>query len=352
MTSAFSKRVRDSARNYTPRPAQKRLDETVAPFRQQILNSLAVDAVQADVYVAAASGTRCLCEATSALSTPTSSSVPPQVTNDDQPIVINTQDFLFGEPGIDKWATHAGGEELGLDTSNPTLGITSSNIWQAGSCDCGICYRNGWLPGYSCVTTSRIVLTHRNVDSAVGYTTTVGECGIASLENLGRWDAQVVFELCVPRWWTSATFSVRNNAQVLTDSLFTPSGSPLTVDWLRTFSGTTATIAVRAAMFSHVVVEFDLGVPRTLVNVSGETYSLDYQILDTLGSLNVVIPPTLANLKSNDVLVLRGRNLVLKVTDVTRFQTSTKHMLEFVATTRVVQPQETIHNLPVGFTLP
>lgn len=42
--------ARVHAKNYTHKEAQKRLDETVAPFNQQYQNALHIDSVEIDYY--------------------------------------------------------------------------------------------------------------------------------------------------------------------------------------------------------------------------------------------------------------------------------------------------------------
>ena len=108
---------------------------------------------------------------------------------------------------------------------------------------------------------------------------------------------------------------------------------------------------VKAACFTHVVLEFDLDVPKLRANISGEQAALDYERLTTISDITVILPPTLAEVEPGDILILKKRNLALKVRDKDRKITADKRRLEWSVSTRVLQPTEALRNIANGFKL-
>ena len=71
-------------------------------------------------------------------------------------------------------------------------------------------------------------------------------------------------------------------------------------------------------------------------------------MLDTLGQINIILPMTIAQVSSADVVYVPSRKQTFKVTDVTYLQTARNAKLDWSAQTRIVQPNEALHNLRKG----
>ena len=71
----------------------------------------------------------------------------------------------------------------------------------------------------------------------------------------------------------------------------------------------------------------------------------------TIGDINVILPPSLAEVENGDILIIKKRNLALKVRDKDRKITADKRRLEWSVSTRVLQPTEALRNIAAGFKL-
>ncbi len=369
-------RQRTHATNYIPRSSQKRLDEVIPAFLDRIANSLAVDSTEASIYwlnsiprtgaAAASRGTRCSCSAGPQLHQldTTAPLTPPHFGEPRTATTINTQAFLFGDErpgdpnpnplGIDPTRTDLGMEPRDPDPRRPSPGA----VWGAGSVDCGICYRTGSVPALVSVNSAQLVLLPTQLTASSGYTLDRSTFP-HTLVSSGAWNSYVQWEILVPKYWKRCYYSVRNNTVVLPQptlhtTLLQPGPQrmvPLTATRLRQASGTTLTLQVQCVeQFTHVVLEFDYGLP-TIVNVAAETLSLDYTMLDTLGSLQIIVPSSVAMMRPQDLIFLRRRGIGIKVTDVSKLMSSRRKTLEWQVTGRILQPSETARYAATHFLL-
>ena len=376
------KQRRGNARNYIPSAAQKRLEETVAPYNGQVVNSLLVDSTPILVYSASTTGTPCSCEKVRVTPTDVNltefsqthttineASVPNRIVNGREVLKVDTRDFMFGYKEdrvtmpMDVPQQISGtmdddelyGPDLGLNSMSQNFGIVdrdnvndagviqptvvnnyASQLFRHGSIDCGICYRNEYLPGFVCSNRIRYVLVPEHAIACEGYSSDNGApSGLEKIEPNGY----VSWSINVPANFFRCFYSVRSNTVVLRDHLYSDQNR------LTTVNIKDGLVTCRSFKFTHVVLEFDIGTPMTRVNLSGESRSLDYSKVESLSSLTVILPPNISPIKEGDVFVVPIKRLVLKVTDVTRSQTARKKSLEYSCTTRVIQPQETLRNI-------
>lgn len=354
------------AKNYIHKAAQARLNETVPTFNQQVTNSLAVDSVHIDYYhVHDRVGQMCSCRGNVA-DIPVDISQDEVVLQDAQKtetgssVKMKFQDTaLFGDSGAERIYEDKGidvSTALDFDPEIPDVmyepleklgNVVEERNATGATKDCGICYRTGLQPGYVRHGTVRSILSSLNISglSHVQVDKTETPHRFINHTKIG----EVFFDLFVPKYFVVASYSVRLNKVLLKGENVYYNGHALTDDILRIVAGTTIRVSVRAREFTHVVMEFETGVEKIQGNLSPETKSLDYTMRDSVSNFTVVLPPTLHEVRNTDILVIRNRRLVLRVTEVERKVTADLKQLEWVVQTRVVQPQETIKNIHKSF---
>jgi hypothetical protein len=205
--------------------------------------------------------------------------------------------------------------------------------------DCALCYRTGYVPGYSVYGHQRLLLTTHNIEDIAGYT-------IDSLQTphkIRRVDPNngyVMFKINIPKYFKSMRVSIRDNRTLLPyDALTTLTGVPISQGLVRSMSGSTLEVYVRSEVFTHVSVLFDLG--TTLhANFSQQSKSLDWSKFDTLGNINIVLPMTIPDLRSSDLIYVPSRGQTFSVTDVPYSRTAKDINLDWSVNTRLVQAQE------------
>jgi hypothetical protein len=357
--------IRRHGKNYTSDIAQRRLDEVVKPFNEQVVNSLAVNAVEIDYYsVQKKIGRPCSCDKTNIKPNVVDyeSNVPPIIPSKDADtsgIKVKFQDTdIFGDSMAEKIFNDTDNDYV-LDVSGEGthLSLTEDDIYtegavSGGGVNCGICYRTGMQPPFKAYGKQRVLLTHEDIVDCNGYFTDSTQLPHKIMRHDPELEGYVVFEFSVPKYWTTAQISIRDNLMMLSsDRLLMLSGMELTGAELRMFSGRNVSVMVKSHAFTHVVIEFEYDVPPLLANISGEQMMLDYDRLQTISDINVVLPPTIAEVETGDVLVIRKRNLVLKIRDKERKITADKRRLGWTVSTRVLQPTEPLRNINKSYKL-
>lgn len=369
---------RGSARNYTHKQAQARLQETVKPFNQQVENSLYVNAVEIDYYQAQGKiGKPCTCEKIEIR--PEHGTVTDEQGNDTtvEPIVPTVEedssaglgislqdDDLFGDSqaeklygesvfdvsGNDHMPDDDIPEEIYRDVTTKEGDVAFSETTMFGSnANCGICYRLGYQPGYKAYGKQRYVLTTWDIERIGSYT-------ILSAETPNKMRRQgpvtgysfVEFAVNVPKYFKNCVYSIRNNTQILTGEKIFVEDHPLSMELLRQYAGKTMPLQIKAAEFSHVVMEFDLGIQKVRANLGPESQALDYSKLEALSNFPVVLPPSIHEVNAGDIIVVKDRRLVLKVMDKERKITADKRQLEWMVQTRIVQRTEPLREIAKG----
>lgn len=345
------------AKNFITNEAQKRLNEVVQPFNQQALNALGVDAVEVIYYSKMVTGISCSCEQSTVHTLPHRKEIVPGISTEahlqEQTVRISSaRKFLFGEKLTDYQEddTELNVSELISDDSGLEImedNRVIQNILSGGNIDCGVCYRTGYVPGYQPLNKLSETLAGHNIKESSGYYLNTGKS--PNLFEKLTDNGFVSFLISVPKYFNSIKYSIRNNREMLwNEIMFNGQNKPLNLFQVKEVAGKELEIRVCAKYFTHLVIEFDLGVSPVKANLAGETYNLDYTLLETLGNLQVILPWSVYKVNAGDILLIPSRNMVLKVTDVTKQQTATMSRLEWSVNTRMLQPQETLRIIGLG----
>lgn len=330
------------ARNYTGQQADARLQEVIRPMQEQQRNALNTDWLEVWYYQNVPSSTVCTCRQVDAEDSDLAEKVGPtlKVLDSDVEVDVDWKRPLFGKSG-DSSANNVedlDAEELDNDVFVDETGQHSTHLFGQ-SVNCGICYRTGFVPGFQRIGAQRQMLTTHHVEDMLGYTVyrNVAPSQFKKLDSKGF----VEFDLDVPRYFNSASFSIRLNHEVLDDAmLYCHNGQRLTMSDLRNAAGRSIKVKVMVMEFTHAVVDFDLGVAPTHANFAQLNKTLDWTMLDTLGNLNVVLPNSLDRVSNGDLIYVPTRKQTFKVTDVTYLETARDFKLDWTVNTRVLQPQE------------
>lgn len=362
---------RKNAKNYTQNEAQKRLNETVASFNRQTVNALFVDSVEVDYYqVQDETGYPCSCEKTESMPqyNQINNNVPPvvptQKKDSSEGIRIRLKENdLFGERAeriMDSMSIDVSGHDdhphsprnllSEIDAKNSGNVDYENGVFFGSNVQCGICYRAGFQPGYKAWGKQRHVLTHKDIENVLNYWTNTTKAPHTICKQVDVKESFVEFKIVVPRYFSHIIYSIRNNEKTIErEYLYSDKNIQLKLSDFVECAGKEIVFRVRAPEFTHVVIEFDIGNQKLFVNVSTESQTLDYSLLETIGNMSVVIPPTVHEVKPNDVLVLKKRRLALKIIDKERKITSDQRRLEWMVQTRVLQATEGLKYIADGF---
>lgn len=358
--------ARTHGKDYNYREAQRRLDEHVAPFNSQVINALHVDSVEIKYYQGVHSGIPCSCEKGDNVS----------VTNEDS----GTINYTIGKSSGKSIAENANFEVVDAASINSMFGDNGTNLetddeyedasdeftpidnydnsgnvehyngedslFAGRNVNCGLCGRTGYIPGYTMLRGMRTLFSHRDVVESVGYNIDSSSFPykIDRLSNVGY----VTFALLVPKYYVAATFSIRDNLIIKRDFILF-NNVPLTDAMLRANLGATIMIQIKSDSFTHVVIEFEFDTKIIHANIPNISRTLDYTMLETIGNLNVVLPPNICTVTAGDIIAIPKRNLQLKVVDISYTQTAKMKHIEWTASCRVLQPQENLRKMNFGY---
>lgn len=350
--------------NYIGTQADARLQEIIRPAQQRGLNALDVDSFPVLYYRRANSSIACTCQKASSpamegVTIDPHPDLPAHITpdiviEDGEDIIIDHNAPLFGTQNTNGYY-----DEMDTGPNAGTGVIDDEEIVEddvdgrsqerlfAMSTDCGICYRNGMVPGYELYGHDRKVFTTANIENTYGYTVDQ----VAAPHRFCMIDPEegfVDFAFHVPKYFEHMRFSVRDNGNPLPDEvLYLPTAfpQPLTAAAVRAAAGTTLTIRVRTPFFTHVVVDFDLGVEPVLAALAQDTKATDWTLFDTMGTLTIVLPMTIGSVETSDVIYVPNRKRTLKVSDVTYLRTARNKNLDWQVQARVLQPQEALKRI-------
>lgn len=350
--------------NYIGPQADARLQEIIRPAQQRGLNALDVDSFPILYFRRANSSVACTCQKAQALASDGISMdlhpdlpdhiKPDIVIDDNEDIVIDHNAPLFGTRNTNGYYDEdstgpgmAGGVIDDEEIVEDDIDARSEERLFAMSTDCGICYRNGMVPGYELYGHDRKVLTTAVVENTYGYTIDQ----VAAPNRFCMVDPEegfVDFSFYVPKYFEHMRFSVRDNGNHLPDeSLYLPTAVPqvLTAAAVRAAAGTQLTVRVRTPFFTHVVVDFDLGVEPVVAALAQDTKATDWTLFDTMGTLTIVLPMTIGSVETSDVIYVPGRKRTLKISDVTYLRTARNKNLDWQVQARVLQPQEALKRI-------
>ncbi|MNQ44040.1 hypothetical protein D3C85_577830 [compost metagenome] len=363
---------RTHAKNFTQEAAQKRLDETVPAFNQQVMNSLFVDSVEIEYYhIQTKVGIPCTCEKTAVepvMLDEQDSNIAPVIPTKDSTTkgakVRFQETDIFGESLAEKIYNDdmdarvidvsGDGNHIFHEIEEPGIGDAAyaDGFLGGGGIDCGICYRTGFQPPYKAYGKQRYLFTNYDIEQSDGFRVNTHNAPHTIEKHDRNAPGYVMFKTMVPKYFTTMTVSVRDNLVYLVeDHVLRTDGERMTTADFRDKAGREVQFLVQAACFTHVVIEFELDIPKLRANISGEQAALDYERLTTISDITVVLPPTLSEVEPGDILILKKRNLALKVRDKDRKITADKRRLEWSVSTRVLQPTEALRNIANGFKL-
>ncbi|MND79357.1 hypothetical protein D3C80_710940 [compost metagenome] len=350
---------RNHARNFIQKQAQARMDETVAAYNNQVQNSLAVNAVQVVLYqVERMIGRPCSCcktdvrpvQGMAAGVTPT---IPQRDrTNEDLEIQFQDDD-IFGSDMDDMIFNDVKVIDVSGSAPSGVVAVTTETDFMdsvgQGSVNCGICYRALKQPGYKAYGMHRKVYTHYDIERIEG--THMDHTSMPHAFEQESPDGFVSFKVTVPKYFVSAIYSIREDTYILREKPTLADGKILTIEDLRRHAGSAIDVYVKTERFTHIVFEFDLGVPRLNANIGGETTTLDYDRLQTMSDIPIVFGPEVSDVNEGDIVCIPERNLFLKIRDKERKIMQDQARLEWVCTARVLQPTEPLRAISKGYKL-
>lgn len=340
--SGNEKRTRSNARNFTHEQAQKRLTETVKPFNKQVINSLGVDAVTCSYFqVQDRTGRPCSCQKQS-IDTDVKTNVPVSMPESRAgtgmfELVLQDNDFM-GERA-ERTVIDVTGDvpEIESPSGDFEVGMFGTN-----SVNCGICHRIGFQPGYQAYGKVRVLLTHYDINDMRSFQ--VDRAEQPHMMRKTDKEGYVEYPVRVPKVFTKVRYRVYENHAPVPDVPTLRNGKPIDLLFFQQCAGHETVIRVHAS-HTHVILEFDLGLPPLKVNISGENKSIDYERLETMSDITVILPPSVSEVSAKDILIINDRRLALRVTDKERKITADKRPLEWSVTTRVLQPTEQLKRL-------
>ncbi|UAW53002.1 hypothetical protein pEaSNUABM23_00220 [Erwinia phage pEa_SNUABM_23] len=353
----------DRHKTYETERVQKRLNSIQEVVKSKVEQALAVDATDIVIFKKAKMGLTCSCN---------------KVEND----IFDNQDGALKSLGRESSSMDGGvkigtvskgmfgggrqvvtlddiddGMNAAMDAAD-LMGIDTGEEfdvkWDGGNvANCGICYRQGVVPGF--VSTGYIynVVTHHHIQNASGYT--LDQSTSPATFRQQRKDSYVDFDQLIPKYFTQATYSVRLNESMLPAfprPMLVLNGVEveLTAANLEPWRGKHVTLRVKGVeAFTHCTLVFDLGVPPVKGNISEEANVLNYDQELTVGNITVVLPARSGPLEPEDILVLPFKNYVLKVMEAPKKRTARNEQWEWVCTTRPVQRKEVAYNIFNGF---
>jgi hypothetical protein len=226
--------------------------------------------------------------------------------------------------------------------SNTTHMDVVDSLFQA-STDCGICYKTGFVPGYSLYGQVREVLTTHSIADLKGFFIKVSEAP-HRLQRLNE-EGWVKFSVDIPKYLKQVRYSVRNNRELLSEEpLWTAvdgqQDEVVTLDYLLACRGSYLEFKVKAEEFTHVVLEFDTGCDPVIANIAQLSKTMDWTLFDSIGNVNITLPMTIPDLHAHDVIFVPKIRSTFKITDFQYARTSHGGQIEWSCSTRVLQPQE------------
>jgi hypothetical protein len=349
---------RNHARNFIQKQAQARMDETVKAYNHQVSNSLAVNAVQVILYqVERQVGRPCSCCMTNVQIPGSVSNVTPTIPQRDR----ETGGIEFGFQDEDIFGTEMDAnifndvdvrDVSGMQRDEGVQRIETEEFEDSvgqGSVNCGICYRSLKQPGYKAYGMQRAVYTHYDIERIEHFhlDSTSTPHAFVREHNEGF----VCFRVMVPKYFKSAIVSIREDLYVLREKPRRKDGKEITIADLRRHAGQFIEVYISSERFTHFVIEFDMGIDRLNANIGGETTTLDYDRLQTMSDIPIVLGPEVSDVNEGDIVCIPERNLFLKIRDKERKIMQDQARLEWVCSSRVLQPTEPLRAIAKGYKL-
>lgn len=349
------------ARNFTHKQAAARLQESIPAIQEMGLNALQVDAYDVLLFRRVFSTEVCTCRQSNLVTREEDEGFSGSVEEPSFGGLVAQQNELtidwgasaFGEahdhtPSGDDFAaesTNSDGYEFDDEQQLPGMDSPITGALDETPA-CGVCYRSGFVPGYEQYGQQRTLLTTNDVVGISGYT--IDRTSAPHRFEKVVQDGSVTFEITIPKYFVSASYSMRNNFEVLDDRLHY-NGAELSLFVLKANAGKTIQIECLAAAFTHVHFVFDVGAEPIKANIAMLSKMTDWQQFEAIGTLNVVTHTDLSDLPVGSVFIVPKRNIGLRTTDVPILRPATGQSLDWSVNTRYMQPQEQLKNIHRAF---
>lgn len=354
-----SKNTYSRHKTYEHLRVQKRLDSIQTVVKSKVEQALEVDATKVIIFKRAKMGLVCSCN---------------KVDNDIMDSLPGGMKSVASEPShgsvridtMSKTMFGGGRNAVSLDDMDDDNSVLDAADLMGGEdsdydvrydggnvANCGICFRQGIVPGFAATGFIYNVMTHHHVHEIAGYT--LDQSTSPATFRQVRKNGYVDFDQLIPRYYSEATYSVRENSTLLPAFprpmlIINGVEVELTSETLNKFRGKTVTVRIKnVEVFTHATMIFDLGVEPINGNISEEANVLNYDQELTVGNITVVLPARSGAIEPEDILVLPFKNYVLKVMEAPKKRTAKNDQWEWVCTTRPVQRKEITYNIFKGF---
>lgn len=336
-----------NARNTSHKAVEIRRKELEKARQQFQQNSLKVNSPSIVYYQQVKNGYACTCHADDNLISGNGNDIETgvsSVVSSPDVFEINLNTPLFGTTNLSSKIDATVSKEDIFDDSD--LEDTSKSLFPdlfAKGTNCAICYRTGWVPLWHPVGRQRYVYSTHNIKSSDGYSINQGiNPSLIQLE-VTDGTAYIEYILDVPKYYKKVYTGIYNNTQLLKQKITNSLGEAITEAYLRSVAGTKISLKVMAVDFTHIVIEFDLGL-EIQVNFPQFSIARDYSQFFSLQSVSIELPATISNAQVGDILFVPTWNRVWQITEVSYF-VDNNTLVKTTAQARLVTPIETFHNL-------
>jgi hypothetical protein len=293
------------AKNFTAGYAEIRRSELQKARQNYQQNSFKIGSPEIIYYQQVRNGWVCTCHAIE---------IPPEVTNHVQTIapeltnhsnkisypteirlstVLKTP--MFGMAPLDE----PDEEDKLLDDTETPGNPLFQNLFHKGT-DCGICFRTGYTPLLAPVGRQFYALTNHNATDLVHYRLdSTRQPAVFTSDGIDG--SYVEWEIKVPKYYKNIKVAVFNNVQHLPLSVLYSNGVVLGPTHFDAARGKTLKVQVREVDFTHVFLEFDLGIPIR-ANFPQFSVSKDYSYFFNLQQVSIELPPSVNNPQVNDLV--------------------------------------------------
>jgi hypothetical protein len=292
------------AKNFTAGYAEERRSELQKARQNFQQNSFKVGSPAIIYYQQVRNGYVCTCHAVP---------VPPEIENHVQTVSPELLKFSDKIPTEIRFSTVSKTPMFGMvamdeeddedtllldDTESPGNPLFQ-NLFHKGT-DCGICFRTGYTPLLSPIGRQFYALTNHNTSDLVHYRLdTVKQPAVFTSGGIAG--AYVEWEIKIPKYYKEMRFAIFNNTQHLQNKKLWTDNIAVDNIVLNLYRGRSLKVRVKDVDFTHVFIEFDLGV-ETRANFPQFSISKDYSYFFNLQQVTIELPPSICNPQVNDLI--------------------------------------------------
>jgi hypothetical protein len=291
-----------NAKNFTAKLAEQRRIEIQKARQNFQQNSFLVDSPVIIYYSQIRNGYTCTCHAyEKPVEAENVLTVEPTLVNHTNKVTEISYSTLSKSPMFgSSLPVESNIEDLLLDDTETAESSSThplfGTLFNKGS-DCGICMRTGFSPLFSPVGRQFYALTTHNVSNLDGY-----YVDTTATPHLFKHipEGRSLFTFKVPKYFKTCSYRIFNNVQPLEENLYVGAVA-LNKDLLNLARGQELVVEIRNKDFTHVFIEFDLGV-ETHANFPQFSVSKDYTSFFNLQSVSIELPPSMGNCQVNDIV--------------------------------------------------